>query len=98
MSQHTSQIEGVINQNLKTSISQKFPNRSFGVIHQNDGIFISHIAAHTIIMCFTPRHLMFRNTFTLNSEVHFQINRMVNKLCIAINRMLKPGSETSSYC
>ena len=45
-----SQIEGVINQNLKNSISQKFPNRSFRVIHQNDRIFILHIAAHSVFM------------------------------------------------
>ena len=52
VSQHMSQIEGVINQNLKTSISQKFPNRSFHVILQNDHIFILHIAAHPFFMAF----------------------------------------------
>ena len=45
-----SQIEGVINQNFKNAISQKFPNRSFHVIHQNDRIFILHIAALSVFM------------------------------------------------
>ena len=44
------QQQGVISQNKKNSISQKFPNRSFRVIHQNDLIFILHIAAHLVFM------------------------------------------------
>ena len=44
------QQQGVISQNKKNSISQKFPNRSFRVIHQNDRILILHVAAHSVFM------------------------------------------------
>ena len=44
------QQQGVISQNQKNSISQKFPNRSFHVIHQNVPIFILHIAALLVFM------------------------------------------------
>ena len=49
--------QGVISQNQKNSISQKFPNRSFRVIHQNDRIFILHIAALSVFMAifFNPK-------------------------------------------
>ena len=46
------QQQGVISQNQKDSISQKFPYRSFRVIHQNDRIFILHIAALSVFMAF----------------------------------------------
>ena len=42
--------QGVISKNKKKSISQNFPNRSFRVIHQNDRIFIIHVAAHSVFM------------------------------------------------
>ena len=44
------QKQGVISQNQKNSISQKFPNRSFHVIHQNVCIFILHVAALLVFM------------------------------------------------
>ena len=44
------QQQGVISKNKKNSISQKFPNRSFRVIHQNDRILILHVAAHSVFM------------------------------------------------
>ena len=44
------QQQGVISQNKKNSISQNFPNRSFRVTHQNDCVFILHIAAQSVFM------------------------------------------------
>ena len=44
------QQQSVIRQNQKNLISQKFPNRSFRVIHQNDCIFILQVAAHLVFM------------------------------------------------
>ena len=44
------QQQSVISQNQNTFISQKFPNRSFCVTHQNDRIFILHIAALLVFM------------------------------------------------
>ena len=57
VSQRISEIECVISKNKKNWISQKFPNRSFHVIHQNDRIFILHIAALSVFMAifFNPK-------------------------------------------
>ena len=44
------QLQGVISQIKKNSISQKFPNRSFRGIHQNDRIFFLHVASHSVFV------------------------------------------------
>ena len=58
------QQQGVISKNKKNSISQNFPNRSFRVIHQNDHIFILHVAAHSVFMAifFFQSHILFRSS------------------------------------
>ena len=65
------QQQGVISQNKKNSISQKFPNRSFCVIHQNDCLFILHVAAHLVFMdifFFNPKFSS-REVCYVNSQV-----------------------------
>ena len=85
-----SEIEGVINQNFKNSISQKCPNRSFLVIHQNDRIFILHIAAHSVFMAifFNPKFcsgavcfIFCQNTSTmlLTLRMTFLNNKFMNE-------------------